>query len=152
MNNQKNIKQCMSACLVGVPCRYSGKSKLYKNSLHIYLKGETLTICPEIMAGLPTPRPACEIVGGEGKDVLEGNAKVVDKDGNDYSKNFIHGALKALEIIKKHDVKKVYLKSGSPSCGAQPIYDGTFKGTKKIGSGVFGALLKQEGVKIIELD
>lgn len=148
----RNIKQCMSACLIGVPCRYSGKSKLYQKSLSIYLEGETLAICPEIMAGLPTPRPACEIVGGEGKDVLAGNAKVIDENGNDYSQDFIRGAYEALEIVKKNNVKKVFLKSGSPSCGAQTIYDGTFKGIKKPGSGVFGALLQKEGIEIIELE
>ncbi len=152
MNNQKNIKYCMSACLVGVPCRYSGKSKLYQNSLDIYLEGETLVICPEILSGLPTPRPACEIVGGEGEDVLLGTAKVIDKNGKDYSEDFINGAKKAFEIVKKHNIKKVYLKSGSPSCGAQTIYDGAFDGNTKKGSGVFAALLKREGVEIIELD
>ena len=82
MNDTQKIKQCMSSCLVGVPCRYNGKSKVYQKSCDIYLKGNTLLICPEIMAGLPTPRPACEIVGGDGADVLRGKAKIIDKDGN----------------------------------------------------------------------
>ena len=142
----------MSACLAGVPCRYHGKSKVYKKSSDIFLEGKSLLLCPEIMAKLPTPRPPCEIIGGEGKDVLSGKAKVVDPEGNDYSEYFIIGAKKALEIVKKHDVKKVFLKSGSPSCGATTIYDGSFKGNKKAGSGVFAALLKQEGIDVVELD
>ena len=118
MDDTQKIKQCMSSCLVGVPCRYNGKSKVYQKSCDIYLKGNTLLICPEIMAGLPTPRPACEIVGGDGADVLRGKAKIIDKDGNDYTEIFILGAKNAMEVVQKYNIKKVYLKSGSPSCGA----------------------------------
>ena len=152
MNKKNNFKQCLSACLVGIPCRYNAKSKLNQNALHIYLNGNTLILCPEIIAGLPTPRSACEIVNGDGDDVLERKAKVLDAEGNNYTDYFIKGAYKALEIIKNNDIQKVYLKSGSPSCGVNNIFDGEFKGNKKKGDGVLTALLKRENINVIEIN
>jgi uncharacterized protein YbbK (DUF523 family) len=145
-------KIAISACLLGIPCRWNAKSKLNQKAINIASQGNILMICPEILAGLTTPRPACEIIGGDGRDVLIGKAKIVDKNGKDYSKIFIKGAKEALSIIKKAGVKEVILKSGSPTCGGKHIYDGTFSGNKKLGLGVFAALLKKERIKFTEID
>ncbi len=150
-DHKKQFNNSMSACLVGVPCRWNQRQLVDKKALEIYLHGQTLVVCPEILAGMATPRPACEIVGGEGKDVLAGRAKVLDAEGHDYTTEFIDGASKALDIIKSNNIKKVYLKSGSPSCGAKNIYDGSFSGSRKPGLGVFSALLVDNGIEIEEL-
>ena len=152
MKKKKPKKELLiSACLLGVPCRWNKKSKENKKAIELYLKGKAVPICPEIMAGLATPRPSCEIVGGDGADVLKGKAKVVDKTGKDYSKIFIDGAKETLKLAKKLGVSRVVLKSGSPSCGVKNIYTGSFDGKKKKGMGVTAALLKQNGIQTVEI-
>lgn len=113
--------------------------------------GKGIPICAEQLAGLPIPRPPAEIIGGNGEDVLLGKAKVVSKTGEDYTKQFIDGANKALAICKLYDIKKAYLKSNSPSCGVGHIYDGTFLGKVIDGNGVLSALLEKNGIEIIEV-
>ncbi|MBU1202757.1 DUF523 domain-containing protein [Patescibacteria group bacterium] len=150
--NKDNLNQAISACLLGIPCRWNEKGKNNPKAIKEFLKGKSLIICPEVLAGLPTPRPACEISSGDGKDVLAGKAKIVDKYGIDYTEVFIKGAKLALDIIQKNEIKKVLLKSGSPTCGALHIYTGDFSGQKKKGLGVFAALLQAHGIEIEELD
>lgn len=137
----------ISACLLGVPCRYNGTGKLNEKAIKIFTDHKAIAICPEVLGGLATPRPACEIIGGDGSDVLSGKTKALDKDGNDYTKEFIAGAKNALKIIKDLGIKKIYLKSRSPSCAAGEMYDGTFSGNIVTGNGVFAALLTQEGIE-----
>lgn len=144
-------KYLISACLLGIPCRWNKKSKLNKKALNLFLRGEAVVVCPEILAGLPTPRPACEIKGGDGNDVLNGTARVVDKTGKDHSSKFIKGARKTLQQVKLNKVTQAILKSGSPSCGVKLIYSGNFNGKKKKGVGVTAAILKKGGIKIKEL-
>lgn len=145
-------KYLVSACLLGIPCRWNKKSKLNKKALEIFLKGEAMVVCPEVLAGLSTPRPACEIKGGSGEDVLKGEAKIIDKIGKDYSKLLIKGANKALTLAQKNKITEAILKSGSPSCGVSLIYSGDFNNQKKKGCGVFAALLKKNKIKLRELD
>ncbi|MCX6785397.1 MAG: DUF523 domain-containing protein [Candidatus Komeilibacteria bacterium] len=149
---EKQKKELLiSACLLGIPCRWNGTSKESQKALKLYFKGGAVPVCPEVIAGLATPRPPCEIIGGDGKDVLNGTAKVMDETGKDYSKYFIKGVQKTLALAKKLGVKIVVLKSGSPSCGAKKIYSGKFDGSKRKGFGVTAALLKKHGIKIIEV-
>lgn len=152
MSNKKGkFEYVISACLLGIPCRWNGKSKTSKKSLEVYLKGNAIPVCPEIFGGLSTPRSACEIIGGDGKDVLTRKAKIVDKKGKDYSKAFVCGSAIALEkIVKNYGIKKAILKSGSPTCGAGHIFSGKFDGKKKKGVGVFAAMLEKNGVEISE--
>jgi uncharacterized protein YbbK (DUF523 family) len=145
------MKKVISACLLGVNCRYDGKSKLSESARREFEDGEAILLCPELLANLGVPRPACEIVGGDGFDVLAGNAKIIDSDGNDVTKEYISGAEKAAEIVTKSGIKEAVLKSGSPSCGCGTVYDGTFSGKKKTGYGVFAAILQEKGIKVREI-
>jgi len=150
----KNIKKdniAISACLLGVPCRYDGRCKLNQKAIKKFISGNAIAICPEILGKLTIPRPACEIIGGNGKDVLDGKANVVDKDGNYYTNEFVKGARTAVDIIKKLKVRKVYLKSKSPSCGVTKIFDGSFADKTIKGCGVFAALLEKENIELEEL-
>ena len=97
---------------------------------------------------MPIPRPPAEIQGGSGEDVLNGIAKVTDKDGKDVTQNFISGAQKALAYAKKHNASCAILKARSPSCGCGMIYDGSFSGAKTAGNGVTAALFLQHGIKV----
>jgi len=150
----KNIKKdniAISACLLGVPCRYDGRCKLNQEAIKIFISGNAIAICPEILGGLAVPRPACEIIGGNGEDVLNGKVNVVDIDGNDYTNEFVKGAITAVDMIKNLKIRKVYLKSKSPSCGVTKIFDGSFTDKTIKGCGVFAALLEKENIELEEL-
>ena len=68
----------ISACLGGIACRYDGMTISFQNR-GASAKEDTVLICPEVLGGLPTPRPSAEIIGGNGDDVLDGKAKVITK-------------------------------------------------------------------------
>lgn len=144
-------KVLLSACCAGVKCRYSGKDKLCEVYEELKKHYEIVEFCPETGCGLPIPRPPAEIVGGDGNDVLNNKAKVIDKSGKDLTEMFIKGAFKALEICKKHGITKAYLSRRSPSCGSGEIYDGSFSGMTVKGDGVTAALLKQNGIEVISI-
>ncbi|MCO7040714.1 DUF523 domain-containing protein [Staphylococcus lugdunensis] len=140
----------ISACLIGQNVRYDGGNKLNHVLKNLVETGIAKPICPEILGGLNTPREPAEIVGGDGYDVLNGKARVVDKKGNNVTKEYIAGANKALKICKKLECTKLILKADSPTCGSNNIYSGNFDGTKKKGVGVFVALLKQNNIKVCD--
>ncbi len=140
-----------SACLVGKKCRYDGESREDKEIKKLYLEGKVKAVCPECLAGLAIPRCPSEISGGEGKDVLDGNAVVIAQDGSNRTAEFLEGAYKALEAAKRQGAKRAYMKSKSPSCGVTAIYDGSFSGKLKKGSGVASELLRRNGIEVIEV-
>jgi uncharacterized protein YbbK (DUF523 family) len=113
-------------------------------------EGHAVAICPEVAGGLPIPRLPAEIQGGDGRDVLEGRAKVVRQDGVDITEAFIKGAHQALSLARKVGAKKAILKARSPSCGVTFIHDGSFTGALREGMGVAAALLKREGIELEE--
>jgi uncharacterized protein YbbK (DUF523 family) len=139
----------ISACLLGIRCTWSGDDK-YKNNQAVELsKLETLIpVCPEQLGELPTPRAPQEIQGGTGDDVLNGKCKVMNKNGEDVTRQFVTGAEETLKITRQLNIKEFIAKSGSPSCGCGQIHDGTFSGTLIDGDGVTTALLRRNGIKI----
>ena len=142
-------KILVSACLIGKPCRYNGRDSRNEEIYRLYERGEALPVCPEEESGLPTPRPAAEIVWGTGEDVLNGRARVLTTEGEDVTAYFLHGAQHAADLADTHKVVAAVLKTNSPSCGCGRIYDGTFSGTVMDGDGVTAALLKRKGVRVI---
>lgn len=138
----------ISGCLCGVNCKYNGENNLNENILNLLKEGKAIIVCPEQLGGLKTPRIPSEIVGGTGKDVLEGKAKVIGSDGTDVTREFVKGAYETLNIAKNINVDYVILKAKSPSCGLGTIYSGNFNGEKKQGNGVTCELLLQNGFKI----
>ena len=139
----------VSACLLGINCKYDGdnnENEIVQN----YLNGKQfILVCPEQLGGLETPRTPCEIKNGNGNCVLKGKSKVINKDGVDKTQNFIKGAKEALKIAKLYNCKEAILKEGSPSCGVNKIYDGSFNGIKIDGQGVSASILKKHGINII---
>ena len=139
----------ISACLCGVNCKYNGKNNLNEKCLKLLREGKAVLVCPEQMGGLTTPRIPSELIGSS-KDIIEySKGKILDKEGNDVSVQFIKGAEEALKIAKELGVKKAILKEGSPSCGSSFIYDGSFSGKKIKGEGITTYLLRKEGVEVI---
>ena len=136
----------VSACLTGVRCRYDGGHRLDEKVLMLSMEDEHVPLCPEQMGGLTTPRRPSEIIGGDGDDVLEGRARVVDAEGKDVTAQFIKGAMEGLAIAKRIDVKKAIMKEKSPSCGVHRIYR---NGILVSGKGVLTALLLREGIGVV---
>lgn len=139
----------VSACLLGINCKYNGDNN--KNIKVIdYLKDKDfILVCPEQLGGLSTPRYPSEITNIDGYSVLKGESFVLNNKNKDVTDYFLKGAHETLKIAKIYNSKEAILKEGSPSCGCNFIYDGTFTGTKRFGNGVTAALLKSNGIKVI---
>ncbi|MEV7782784.1 DUF523 domain-containing protein [Kitasatospora sp. NPDC088351] len=138
----------VSACLAGVPCRYDGRAKTSAAAVGLVEAGQAVVVCPEVAGGLATPRPAAEIVGGDGEDVLAGRARVVDVTGADCTGAFLDGARQALAAAEAAGARRALLMARSPSCGCGRVYDGTFTGALRPGDGVTAALLRRAGIEV----
>jgi len=140
----------ISACLLGMPCRYDGCSKSFPQLVLLLTRRLVIPVCPEIQGGLKVPRSPAEISEGDGESVLEGKARVISRDGDDYTEPFLDGAARVLQIAKDLNPGFIVLKSNSPSCGLKEIYDGSFTGTLKAGRGVTAVLLAQAGFQLCD--
>ena len=133
---KKNL--LVSACLLGIPCRYDGKSvprvAISELSEHFNL----IPICPEIYGGLPTPRTPSERVGD----------RVIMRDGTDVTANFLRGAEAAYLLAKETNTALALLKEKSPSCGKGRIYDGSFSGSLTKRDGVTAERLISAGLEV----
>ena len=127
----------VSACLLGLACRYDGKEKEIDLS-ELAEKYEIVPFCPEIYGGLATPREGAEIVG----------ERVLTKDGRDVTREYEKGAREAVKLVLTLGIKKALLKERSPSCGTGEIYDGTFENALKKGFGITAARLSENGVEL----
>ncbi len=131
-------KLLISACLLGVSCRYDGKSKPNENVIKLMEKYELVPVCAEIMGGLSTPRVPAEISG----------EKVITKDGRDVTEEYIKGAEEVLRLGKLFGAKKALLKEKSPSCGSGIIHNGKFDGGLVPGFGKTAKLLIENGFEV----
>lgn len=138
----------ISACLIGCECRYDQKSCRDQELEQLLREGKVIPVCPEQLGGLPTPRPPAEIVGGDGFDVLDGKARIVDQKGNDVTEEFLAGARQALKLAQTVGATSAILKENSPSCGSTFVYDGTFSGKKVTGTGLTAALFRRHGIEV----
>ena len=148
------IELLMSSCLIGQCCRWDAKMgrSCVTPTLHLMLNnGRVAVICPECAGGLDVPRPAAEIEPAKtAADVLSGNGRVVNTEGEDVTAQYVSGAKAALALVQKHGIRVAILKSRSPSCGRDQVYDGTFAGKLIEGRGVTAELLMQHGVKVFD--
>lgn len=132
----------ISACLLGLKCRYDGLSKENKDIINMLDKFEFIPVCPEVFGGLPTPRVPSEIKG----------VRVINKDGLDVTSNYLRGAEETLRLCKLYNCDIAVLKLKSPSCGKGLIYDGTFSGNLIEGNGITTQLLIDNGIKVFTED
>ena len=128
----------ISACLLGVPCRYDGASKLHPLAAALAARHTLVPACPEQLGGLPTPRPPAERQGGA----------VRTRTGADVTENYRRGAEEALRLCRLMGCEAAVLKERSPSCGCGAIYDGTFSKTLCPGDGVTAELLTSAGIPV----
>ena len=137
----------VSACLLGIDCKYNGLNNKNENVLK-YLEGKNYVIaCPEQLGGLTTPRNPSEIVKIGEYEIND--YKLLSNEGKDVSESFIKGANETLKIARIFNCTEAILKEGSPSCGSSFIYDGSFTGKKICGQGVTTDLLRKNNIKVI---
>lgn len=142
----------VSACLIGLNTRYDGKNNFHQVFCDMVKNKIAVPFCPEQAGGLATPRCPSEILGGDGTDVLDENAKVITREGLDVTENFLKGAFETLKLAEIIGAKEAILKSKSPSCGSKCIYDGTFSKKLINGMGVTAAYLYQHNISVIDSD
>ncbi len=138
-------KILISSCLAGKECAYDGKARAGEC---VVKTRDLVSVCPEVLGGLPVPRERHEIVGGTGDDVLDGKVRVMSCSGKDRTECFLVGARKVLDEAVRHNVRVAVLKEHSPSCGVHEIHSGAFDGALRKGQGVTTALLRRNGVKV----
>lgn len=148
------LRILMSACLAGVTCGYDGTANgVYPGALKLltYPNVQIVRFCPEEFA-FGSPREMCDIHGGTGMDVLEGNAKVLTETGKDWTQGMIAASEKMLELAQKEQIELAVMMDVSAACGSQVIYNGNrFSENKvyQIGAGVCAAQLLRNGFQVI---
>ena len=128
----------ISACLLGIACRWHGRKPKKREKLIERLKKRyvLVPVCPEQLGGMPTPRTG-EKLEGSGAEVLDGRLQIIAPEtGQDVTRFHVNGARYTLEIAKIVGAHRAYLKGGSPSCDKE---------------GVTGELLKREDIKVIRV-
>jgi uncharacterized protein YbbK (DUF523 family) len=137
-------KILISSCLLGARVRYHGGDALVEHPalLRWAEEGRLVPLCPEVAAGLPTPRPAAEL------RPRADSTNVVIADGTDVTSFYIRGAQTAVDVARREEIHIAILKNGSPSCGSSLVYDGTFSGRQTEGAGVTASLLMSRGVRV----
>lgn len=134
----------VSACLLGEPCRYDGNDNLTDWVKELTEDHTVCMVCPETLGKLSVPRPKSEIKDGA----------VINEEGEDVAKAFEDGAriayIRAVAAAMSigEEIEGAILKSNSPSCGKDKVYDGTFTGTLVDGEGIFAKTLREHGIKI----
>ena len=134
------MKILVSACLLGEPCRYDGASRPSAHIIGLKEKHTLIPVCPEVMGGLPTPRPASEI---------QADGSLRNIEGADVTAEYRRGAEAVLAIAREQGAPIAILKEKSPACGKGRVYDGSFTGTLREGNGVCAELLLQNGIRVL---
>ena len=132
------MKILISACLLGVRCRYDGASKSHPLMEELAGKHTLIPVCPEQLGGLPTPRPPAERQGD----------RVTAVTGMDVTEQYRRGAEETLRLCRFFGCEAAVLKEKSPSCGCRSVYDGTFTGALRGGKGVTAELLEVNGIPV----
>ena len=130
----------ISECLLGVACRYDGRSvPLPAETLEKLMARYALVpVCPEQLGGRGTPRNPSERRGD----------RVIMNTGKDVTEQYVRGAAQALYVARRFGCTQALLKERSPSCGSGIIYDGSFTGALTEGYGVTAELLMQNGIAV----
>lgn len=138
----------VSACLLGQTCRYDGAAaKPEARARLAALEGDAVVpVCPEVAGGMPVPRTAAQLSGGDGADVLDGSGRVIDEAGRDVTEAFVRGAEVARAAAERFGATHACLKARSPSCGVGHTHR---DGALQAGDGVTAAALKRAGLRVL---
>ena len=138
----------VSACLLGIHCRYDGEHSLCPDLVEFATSVFFIPFCPEQLGGLPTPRQPVNISGGDGRDTLSGGANVINVIGDDVTDSYRKGAEEALRLAELAGATIAIMKDKSPSCGLRTPYCEKSSG---FGVGVTASLFQLNGIKVFEL-
>lgn len=143
-------KILISACLMGFKVRYNGsdKAKVTDKLSQLQQEKRLVVHCPELAAGLTIPRPPAEIMSGDGNEVMRGRARIIENSGRDVTEHYQLAAWLALRAAQESGCRAALLTDGSPTCGSQNIYDGSFNNIRKSGMGVAASLLARHGIAV----
>lgn len=128
----------VSACLLGVHCRYNEKGVLDAAVSALMQRATLIPVCPEILGGLATPRDPAERLGRQ----------VMTIKGADVTAAYQKGAEETLRLAQLYGSRLAILKERSPSCGSGRIYDGSHRGMLVDGDGMTADLLKKHGIRV----
>ena len=155
MDDRDKPPLLISACLLGVACNHEGRGSPRAVIDELARHYRLVPVCPEVLGGLPTPRAAAELTGGDGADVLarpdagaSGGARVVNVDGDNVTAAYRRGAEAAVAVAVAVGATRAVLKARSPSCGTAAVYDGTFTRRLVPGRGVTAAALAAAGLEV----
>ena len=133
----------VSSCLAGINCKYNGGNNYNEKIFNLVKEGKAIPVCAEQLGGLTTPRIASEV------KFVDGKRYVINKAGEDVTKQFEKGAQEILDLAKKLNITQAILKARSPSCGKGKIYNGEFDGKLVDGNGILADLLIENGIEVI---
>ncbi len=143
MNQQAvKMKVLVSACIMGENCKYNGKNNRNDAVIAFLKDKEVVRICPELLAGMPIPRPCAELVNGV----------VTDDSGRNVDAAYRRAVELAMSGIRPEEFDLVILQSRSPTCGVNQIYDGSFTGRLVPGQGLFAKALMERGCKVVDAE
>jgi uncharacterized protein YbbK (DUF523 family) len=129
----------VSACLLGVRCRYDGKDKQDDAAVARHAAdAEILPLCPEVLARLGVPRPAITL--------SDDGARATDARGRDVTAELEAGVRLADLIAREAGAVRALLKERSPSCGVSKVHGA--HGLRD-GQGRFAARLHKRGLPIV---
>ena len=133
----------VSGCFAGMKCRYDGKDCKKAEIIKLIEAGNAIPLCPEMLGELPIPRVPCE------QQIINGEIRIIGKDGNDYTEEFNVGNQIILRIVESLQIKGAILQEKSPSCGVHKVYDGTFSGQLISGNGLMTKLFKEHEIEVM---
>ncbi len=141
----KKTQYIVSACLLGERCRYDGKDKEHPEVVRFLQNKKYVSVCPELLAGWGSPRPAVQFSGGGASEVVEGKAGIRDNLGRDRTESLTKGINEALRLVRSSDPGEAILKEKSPSCGVMQVYR---DGKLTRGEGLFTHRLREKGIRV----
>ena len=133
------MKILVSACLLGVACRYDGKTKDNPQVVQLAKTHTLIPFCPEVYGGLSTPRDPSEIRNGA----------VYTKNGDNVTAQFEKGAQEAVKLARTLGCTCALLQDRSPSCGVGLIHDGSFTDALVVGDGLAARALMDAGLRVL---
>ena len=153
LTQREPLRLLLSGCLHGWPCGVNGTDYGLGQGAP-WLSSpllNTVAFCPEEFS-LGTPRTMPDIHGGDGFDVLDGSARVLDEHGSDLTGAMILGAERMLTVARQHRAELCLLTDMSAACGTQVIslgcrYDHPRR--YQLGVGVAAAALIRAGFPVM---
>ncbi|MBQ9336335.1 MAG: DUF523 domain-containing protein [Lentisphaeria bacterium] len=139
----RKIKIGISACLLGVHCRYDGREKSCPLIFELLKdKVQFIPVCPEFNAGLGVPRPPMHLEASP-----QGTRIKVNETGEDKTDELMDWIRTELNLLERADIAAFIFKARSPSCGlhgVELLSPGGKRSLGPCGQGLFAAAMKRK--------